>query len=265
MNQKFRSLLTLALMTALAAPALAQEAAPAPAEAAPAAAPTEAAPAPDAAPAPEAAPAAAAPAEATAPAAQPVAPPPAEDEAGENQCVLGKLCFGPVLTLGLFNPLGIGVHARYGDYFGFGIDYQFLPSITVSGAGAGIGLLTIDGRIYPFGGAFFLSGGLAFQSASFTAKASTSAGKEDIDGTISIPAFKLGLGFMGHDGFVMGIDLAFGIPLGSSDVEFDTHGLAKTDPEIAKAMKDIEDGADVVVKALPVLFQLNLLRIGYLF
>ena len=34
-----------------------------------------------------------------------------------------------------------------------------------------------------------------------------------VSGDIGIPQIKFGLGLMGHDGFVMGIDLAFGIPL----------------------------------------------------
>ena len=180
--------------------------------------------------------------------------------------MLGNLCLGPVLTLGLFIPLGVGVHARYGHYVGFGLDYQFLPTITVSGASAGIGLLTVDGRLYPFGGAFFLSGGIAWQSASFSATAHSTAGDAKVKGSISVPAFKLGLGFMGHDGFVMGIDLALEIPLGSSNVDFSGNGSnAMTNAGFAKARSNIKKGADVVVNMLPVLVQLNLIRIGYLF
>ena len=204
------------------------------------------------------------------PAAAP-APAPAPDKAAEepkdddeaDKCVFDKLCFGPVLTLGILNPLGIGVHARYDRDWGFGLDYQFLPEIGSGGAKAGISLLTIDGRLYPFAGSFFLSGGLAFQSASFSAIATDPTGNTTVKGSITVPTFKLGLGFMGHDGFVMGIDLALEIPLGGTSVDFES--TASGAAGIAGAKKDINDAADLLVKALPLLFQLNLIRIGYLF
>ena len=85
-----------------------------------------------------------------------------------------------------------------------------------------------------------------------------------------MPAFKLGLGFMGREGFVMGIDLGLHIPLGSTDVEFDMptgcEDLGATTVAAVMDMQDqINDAADKVVKVIPVVPQLNLLRIGYLF
>jgi hypothetical protein len=263
MKQMTRSLIALFLLTLTAAPALAQDPAAAPAAAPAEAAPADAAAAPAEA-APAAAPAEAAPAEA-APEAQPAAPPPAEDE-DKVECLFGDLCFGPVLSAGVFNVMGLGVHARYGELWGFGLDYQFF-SMDFGDAGAGLSLLTIDGRFYPFSGAFFLSGGFAYQSVSFDATATDSTTNADIkvEGSIGVPMFKLGLGFMGHDGFVMGIDLALGIPLGGTDVDFETTAPGADLTAVADAKQSINDAADTAVSLLPVLFQLNLLRIGYLF
>ena len=86
-----------------------------------------------------------------------------------------------------------------------------------------------------------------------------------------MPALKLGLGFMGHDGFVMGIDLGFQIPLGSTDVEFEvrTNGGGAMQRRTAGAMVDtqgdMQDGADAAISLIPFIPQLNLLRFGYLF
>jgi hypothetical protein len=273
----------------VAAPAVA----PAPAAAADAApgviAPPPTAPIPEPAPLVEAT-SAPAPvtAPAPAPAAQPVAMPAptprvaapqpdaaalaaAQAEANKPECERRKVCFGPVLTLGAINAFGIGAHARILDYFGVGIDYQFFPSIPISDAHANWSLFTIDGRVYPFGGAFFLSLGFGYQSFS----ASMTQGMPDgssvsLSGSIGAPAFKLGLGFMGRSGFVMGIDFGFYVPVGGTDVEFDLP--TSTDPndpanaaDIAQLRKQINDAADDVVNKVPFIPQLNLFRIGYLF
>jgi hypothetical protein len=73
---------------------------------------------------------------------------------------------------------------------------------------------------------------------------------------------------MGHDGLVLGIDLALEIPLASADVGLETP-LPMNDPaaqaayNIAKA--EIQEVADDVISLLPFLVQLNLIRIGYIF
>jgi hypothetical protein len=284
-----------------AAPADAAPADAAPADAAPAdAAPADAAPAdgaavtPDAAAAPapelqpltegqaEEAPAPlpeAVPAPAPAPAPVVAAPPPAEpspmgEDTGENppskQCALGKLCMGPVLSLAVINPLGFGAHARYGEHFGFGLDYQFLPTVGVNNVSAGWSLFTVEGRWYPFGGAFFLGGGFAYQSAhmSATINSGLPGTQFAVKGNISMPALKFGLGLMGHDGFVMGIDLALNVPLGSTNVNFQMPTGVAAGPAadmVATAHKNINDTASKGIKALPFIPQLNLIRVGYLF
>jgi hypothetical protein len=260
------------------------EATPAAAEAPAALAPLEHM-APQAEPAPE--PAAPAPVE-PAPAPMPVASAPAplpvplpnsapalegdamEGEVGEDdapaRCALGEFCIGPVLSLGAINPLGIGVQARYGDYIGFGFDYQFLPTLTFSNASASWSLITVEARVYPFGGSFFLGGGFGYQTLNASATTGDPlGGSVTAEGSVGVPALKLGLGFMGRNGFVFGIDLGFNIPLGSTEVEFGGTA-ANAPPEVmADLRQKINDAADAGVNLAPFIPQLNLLRFGYLF
>jgi hypothetical protein len=210
------------------------------------------------------------------PQAAPPPPPPAahapqpsaegEGKQPEQKCAIGDLCLGPVLTLGLINPFGIGAHARYGKLVGFGIDYQFMPAIHSKGTSAGWSLLTFEGRFYPFGGSFWLGGGIAFQTFSASITTDMGAGPVKLEGTLFMPAIKIGLGFMGHDGFVMGIDLDANFPLAGTKVKFKTSGAGATaGVDLSDQEKSINDAANLAVKLIPFIPQLNLLRIGYLF
>ena len=249
----------------------------------PAAAPAQPAPAPApqpyAQPLPAPAPAPAAVAQpysqpAPAPAPQPVPPPtydePAADESEAGKCVLGTFCFGPVLTLGVFNPLGIGVHGRIAKHFGFAIDYQFLPSVGYDDVSAGISLFTMSGRWHVAGSAFFLAAGFSYQSfwAEGTFEEPLSGESAKLDASVDLPQFMFGLGVLGSDGFVMGIDLAFGLPLGSRQVKFAGEPPSSSGP-LATMYNDgkdsIEKVAETFLELLPTTFQLNLFRIGYIF
>lgn len=203
---------------------------------------------------------------------QQVAEPPDVTRGEPNQgprCLLGDLCFGPVFTAGLLDVFGIGAQARM-DYWGVGFDYQFFH-FTTQGVPISLSLLTVEARVYPFGGAFFLAGGLAWQHASLSGHVSytvevqgeSTTVEADLAGKVSVPVFKLGLGWMGRSGFVVGVDLAFGIQLGGNKVEFSTD-LPRID-EVIEVENKIRDRADAFVRALPFLLQLNLIRLGFFF
>ena len=270
------------------APDLAPPSAPAPppATVAPTAAPEPGtAPAPGTAPDPHATPAPTlvpAP-ETVQPPAPVVAPPPALPPARTSapprarkprpgQCLLDEWCLGPVLTLGVINPLGIGAQFR-GEYLGAGIDYQFMPSLSVSNTSAHWSLFSLDARVFPFGGAFFLGLGFGYQSFVAERTESTEYGNVNVQGELGIPMLKLGIGFVGRSGFVMGIDLGLGFPLGGTDVDFDVTTDAgsefQDEPQYQSTLADVRtsvnDAADAAVKLLPFIPQLNLIRIGYLF
>jgi hypothetical protein len=189
-----------------------------------------------------------------------------------STCLAGEWCIGPVATLGAINLLGIGAQAR-SEYVGVGIDYQFMPTLTIADTGARWSLLSLDARVYPFGGSFWLGLGFGYQSFSAQREVDTDYGAVDVRGSLGIPMFKLGLGFMGRSGLVIGIDLNFGIPIGGADLEFEV------DSEVARQYEDepsyqdaldevrasIDDAADAAVQFMPFIPQLNLFRIGYMF
>lgn len=198
-------------------------------------------------------------------------------EPDRPDCALGIVCVGPVLNLGVINPIGAGVHARVGDHLGFGIDYQILPTVVIQGADTSASLLTVDARVYPFAGAFFLSGGIAVQSVRATASARdfgpVPAGyRVDVAGAVDIPMLKFGLGFFGRGGLVLGIDLAVGVPLTGTDVQLDADYQGLGARELAQAgdiedrvRDDVQGAVDSVLDVMPVLFQVNLIRLGYVF
>jgi hypothetical protein len=184
-----------------------------------------------------------------------------------SHCLFGGFCLGPVLTAGIFDVFGVGVQGR-SDYWGVGLDYQFVR-FTTRGIPVRLSLLTVEGRLYPFGGAFFLAGGLAWQSGSFRGHVTYPGDSQippietDISGSVNVPVFKLGAGFMGRDGVVMGIDISLGLQLGRTTVSF------SSDLPRVKQVIDVEDKirnrADTWIRGLPFLLQVNVLRFGFLF
>jgi hypothetical protein len=184
-------------------------------------------------------------------------------------CVLNNVCFGPVLSLiGPPNLFGGGLHFRLGNYFGAGVDYQLTPSISFDPVKVSSSLFSINARVYPFAGAFFLGGGFGYQSI----RGALANSDVTVAANASFPAAMASIGFMGKDGFVMGMDLGVMFPLGSSSVQItnmqvhrDFQGMAIPQSEIDDARGEVQSQLKKVVDAMPVFFQLNLLRLGYLF
>jgi hypothetical protein len=302
-NRMARGASIAALVMCLASPVLGQaapgEPAPDPAPPSPALESSTDAPGdpPDAGPPPESPPADAplapppAPPQTPPPPAPPpataAAPPPAYDaeiapeydypeghrEPSAAPCALAHLCLGPVLTLGVPNLIGIGAHARITKFVGVGVDYQFLPTFGIEGVPVDASSFTIEGRLYPTGDSFFVGAGFAYQSV-------TAEGRRLVDhpdggqvtlageGELGLPLLKLGIGWLGYDGFVIGIDLAIEIPLGTRKLEITTTGSDGSevfDEEVAALRRTVQDQADNVLDLLPVVIQLNFLRLGYMF
>lgn len=185
----------------------------------------------------------------------------------QPKCLIGGFCIGPVITAGALNVFGIGAHARM-DYWGIGVDYQFI-GLTYDDVDGQLGLLTVEGRVYPFANAFYLAAGLAWQSVALdtTVHVPAMQGLPAFDvraeGEVSLPLFKLGIGFMGRDGFVLGIDLGFGIRLAGMKVSVTTD-LPRI-PEVIEAEGEFRAAAKEWIEWLPFTLQLNVIRVGYLF
>ena len=189
-----------------------------------------------------------------------------DSSAATTKCLLRGFCLGPVITLGLIDVVGLGVHARH-DYLGVGIDYQFM-SFTTGRTPITLSLLTVEGRLYPFAGAFFVSVGVAWQHAGLSGHVNYRAQNgvtvtAEVAGRVDIPVLKLGIGLFGRSGFALGADLALGVQLGGNRVRFSTD-LPRLD-EVIAAEDEIRRRADTWVRTLPFLLQLNLVRVGFLF
>jgi hypothetical protein len=193
---------------------------------------------------------------------------PDADREPDEGCAFRPLCFGPMVTLGAVTPLGFGAHLRYGRYLGFAVDYQFLPTrIDIATTSSTWSLITVEGRVYPFGGMLFFSGGFGYQRFAATGRQMTQVGPVYLSGSLGMPAIKLGFGLMGENGFVLGADIGFNILLGHSKVHFDkaTGPGAAYQYGAIGLQAEIDEMAEDAMDKIPVVPQVNLIRMGYLF
>lgn len=194
---------------------------------------------------------------------------PGEREApAEGRCAGGDWCLGPAVTLGVLGLVGPGFHVRYAEHVAFFIDFQITPSITIGNGALGLHALSGGARVYPFARVgMFLSAGVAFYDATGSATVTNPMTGELVEGegSVSFPGLALGLGYMGHDGLVVGVDFAAVFPIGRSTIDF---RIVRGDPHSTLAItaeENVRSATDDVLDALPFVPQLNLLRVGYLF
>jgi hypothetical protein len=126
--------------------------------------------------------------------------------------------------------------------------------------------MSVNARVYPFGGAFFLGGGFAYQSINATLR----DGDVAVGAKVAFPAATANIGFMGHDGFILGADIGLMFPLGSTSVSVrDMSGkLAQSgvsQEQIDSTKRQAQDRVTQLMDALPVFLQVNLIRVGYMF
>ena len=182
-------------------------------------------------------------------------------------CLLGPLCVGPMLSLGLPNLIGIGVQVRFTDFLGAAFDYQVMPKISWDSVNAGWSLVTVEGRIHPFGSSFYAAGGVAVQH--FFGRGAVEIVDPDnpvhIRGSVTIPSIKLGLGFTGHDGLIIGMDFALLLRLSSTRLSFTAEGGLANNEQVQAETEKIRERGETVLDTLPFLVQFNLLRLGYIF
>ena len=207
----------------------------------------------------------------SAPASEPVRTPDESYDEPEptaaNSCVFSQTCIGPVVALlGPPNLFGGGMHMRVGHYLGAGVDYQVLPNVSVNPVTVGSSLMSANARVYPFGGAFFLGGGFAYQSI----RAQFHDGAVGVAAKTGFPAATANIGFMGHDGFILGADIGLLFPLGTSHVAVrDLGGSSATSglsqQQIDSSRDQAQSRVEKLLNAMPVFLQVNLVRVGYMF
>ena len=155
--------------------------------------------------------------------------------------LFGPFRIGPLVGVGLPNLLSFGGTLKLTRFFGAGLNFGLIPTLKISYYGdATLAYKEVDiyGRIYPFGGAFFLGAGVGYETVRGTLAdhVDTSAYAQqfpganipsavDYDGRASVRTLVLTpqIGFLSMIGsfFCIGLDIGAQIPLAPSEVEFE--------------------------------------------
>jgi hypothetical protein len=273
------------------AAAPAQPAAPPPSNApvAPAApAPTAPAPADTAAPAAPADPAAMpAPVETTVPAPVETAPaaaaPPATVVATPSPTPLPEAPLPRIgVTLGIISlprPISIEASFRVLDHLGVAAQYSMLPDLQTPGGEAKLQLRAFQGvaRYFPFGGSFFIGGGLGYQTfkASLTSEVmgSSLTTTADLSGMFVSP--QLGWLLVWHSGFALGITIGAQVPIPKDPVattmyngqkvgDMPSAGVPQEVVDRAKSNQDTVETVGKFINKYP-FPNIDLLRLGFFF
>lgn len=215
--------------------------------------------------------------------------PPVHHHRGESEKEgTDQFKIGPVVGVGVPSVLSFGGTLKVTRFFGAGINIGLIPKVKLSYYGdATLSYQHYDiyGRIYPFGGGFFLSGGAGYATVRGTLDGSETRSISGISGTVdyqgegSVRTLMLtaliGYFHTTSIGFSIGVDAGAQIPLAPSQIEFSrtydvrTGGVtlspAQIDslagPYITKSDKSVVDSLERIGRT--VLPTLNL-RIGWI-
>lgn len=171
------------------------------------------------------------------------AAPPPKPKADEDDTdgLFGPFRLGPVVGVGVPNVLNVGVTAKLTRFLGFGVNVGVIPKVRVSLYGdATLSYQEYDayGRLYPFGGSFFLGAGVGYATMKGTYESTETVAAQTIGG-VSIPetAFTFSssgkvrsmvltpqIGFFKTygSGFSIGLDVGAQVPIAPSTIELQT-------------------------------------------
>jgi len=190
--------------------------------------PAEATPAPPEAPAP---------APMTTSGSAPVGDANASDE-NDTDGLFGPFRIGVLVGTGVPDVLSLGGAIKLTRFFGAGINVGVIPTIRLSFYGeAKLAYQEYDayGRIYPFGGSFFLGAGVGYASirgmitqtydlSAYSALGLPKSVSIESQGSVRTLVLTPQLGFqhMFGSGFTIGIDVGAQVPIAPSDAKFTT-------------------------------------------
>jgi hypothetical protein len=148
-----------------------------------------------------------------------------------------------VVGVGLPNLFSLGGLLKLTDYLGAGVNFGLIPSVRISFYGqATVSYNEYDvyGRIFPFGGGFFIGAGVGYATVEGTLKKTfdTSSFAGLLPSGISIPGQvtyeskgsvetmvltpQIGYFYTTRIGFSIGIDFGAQIPIAPSDISYDS-------------------------------------------
>jgi len=159
---------------------------------------------------------------------------PADDSEDDH---VDQFKIGPVVGTGVPSIISFGGTLKLTRFLGAGIDIGLIPKVKLSYYGdATLSYQHYDiyGRIYPFGGGLFLSGGAGYAtvdgtlngsySGSFTVQGQTLGGTATYQGDGSVRTLMLtaliGYFYTTSIGFSFGVDAGAQIPIAPSNIKF---------------------------------------------
>ena len=157
--------------------------------------------------------------------------------------LFGPFRIGALVGGGLPEILSLGGQIKLTRYFGAGINIGLIPTVKISYYGdAKISYQEYDayGRLYPFGGSFFLGAGVGYATIKGTLNGSISTGDAqtlypgfgipnpilvDSQGSVRTLVLTPQIGFMKifGSGFAIGLDVGAQLPIAPSKVDFATN------------------------------------------
>ena len=200
--------------------------------------------------------------------------------------MFGPLRLGPYIGTGLPNVLNFGGTAKFFDYLGFGINFGMIPNIKVSYYGdATLKYREYDayGRLYLFGGGFFVGAGVGYHSAEGTFVKSIPTSLPTLPtyevtshGSVKAMILTPQIGWFSifGSGFALGIDVGGQIPIAPSKVSYHTDLPPNLPPNIpatvqAQAQQLIDQSNQSVINTLEKIGKTPIpvfnLRLGYMF
>ncbi len=172
----------------------------------------------------------------------------ADDEKDEGT---DQFKIGPVVGLGIPSVFSFGGTLKLTRFLGAGVNIGLIPKVQLSYYGdATLSYQHYDiyGRLYPFGGGFFLSGGAGYATVDGTLSSSYSgtvpglgSARADYNGKGSVRTLMLtaliGYFYTTSIGFSFGVDAGAQIPIAPSQIEFSS----ELQPEALLAVPQVND------------------------
>jgi hypothetical protein len=154
---------------------------------------------------------------------------------------------GPVVGVGVPSIISVGGTLKITRFLGAGVNLGLIPKVQLSYYGdATLSYQHVDiyGRLYPFGGGFFLHGGLGYANINGTLtgqQSYTSAlGSGSVDyngvGKVHTPTLTALIGYFYTTsiGFSIGVDAGAQIPVAPSTIDFSSTHTVRTNPSAAE-------------------------------
>lgn len=187
---------------------------------------------------------------------------PPGDNYGKPHGMLGDFTVGPKVTLfGAVVPFRLGLEGKWKNLVGFGFDYGFFPTLTLSSISVGMKSWSFTGKFYPWRGAFYVGVGLGSQT--FTGSKTDLTIPDTLTLDTKTTFFLPGIGWrwVVKSGFFFGMELALQVPMSTTTTP--THSNpAATGPAATQLNADVSEKANSLGNStLP---SLALLQFGFL-